>query len=219
MDPMESARAALTEAANAGNAAAKRALAAMDAPAEDKPADDDKDKKDAKAEDKTDDKSAESDTPPPSDKDKDPAARAEAIALAAQAELHKFKAQIANEKIAAERATLLAGRPDLSPELRASLGRAPIETVRDMIKSLPRIDTGAGASAALAAAGAAPTLGDDRAGADGQPAYRQSPAEAAALRAQMGVGVTYGSAVESTDYKLTLGKPVTKLTVPGVTNG
>ena len=38
----------------------------------------------------------------------------------------------------AERAKLLASRPDFGPELRAALAKAPIAKVRELVKTLPR---------------------------------------------------------------------------------
>lgn len=148
--PYEKARAALEEAAagdDANAAAAKRALAAMEEPKPDagepEPAGDEppppKEKKD---------ESAEGDAPDPDDEEKKPAAATKAaasahdIALQALAEVHKLKAEGAQEKIKAERTALLASRPDFSPEFLAVLTTAPIATVRKFVKDLPKVPGG-----------------------------------------------------------------------------
>lgn len=58
--------------------------------------------------------------------------------LSALAEVHKLRAEIAADRELGERNRLLASRPDFAPELKAALQRAPIATVRDMVKTLPK---------------------------------------------------------------------------------
>jgi ClpP class serine protease len=146
----DKARAALEEAAkgdDANAAAAKRALAAMaeqkdvdgddDAPPPKKDDDAPPPKKDDEASTSTGDAAAATSdddeaTPPAKEK------AAREIALQALAEVHTLKAERVTEKRAAERAELLASRPDFSPELRAALETADMKTVRNMVATLPK---------------------------------------------------------------------------------
>jgi hypothetical protein len=171
----EKGRAAFEEAAkgdDANAAAAKRALAALDeAPA--KGDDDEKDKPDEKAADDSSDKDAADDS---SDKDavddssdKDAAAdgtgtkaSARDLALQALAEVHTLKAEGAKKEITAERAKLLASRPDFAPEMRSLLETSDIKTVRKFCKDLPK-----GPAPKLEAAAAAATAAGTRGAAQG----------------------------------------------------
>lgn len=201
-DPVASARAMLEKAAagtGAAAASAKRALAAMD------------EKPPEKAEDSDDDKpAAADDSPAPSDDDKDKkeSARAMAAALRAEAKANQLEAMLAAKDEQIARDALLATRPDLAPETLKTLAKAPLSLVRELVETLPRIATGAGATAALAAAGVAATRGDDS-----HAPSRLPPQEKAALDARMGLGAPTASVV-NTDYKLTLGpsKPAARPT-------
>ena len=158
-------------------AKAKAALAALDASPPAEPA----------AEDDKDEPSAEDD-------------KEEPLAAKALAEVHKLKAQLAQRDEQAERDSLLASRPDFSAELRASLAKAPMATVRDMVATLPRL-----AFQPAAAANVQPTLGQGQ----GAPAPRLAPEAKAQLDAQMGlVRPTYG-VVDRGDEQL-FGAPVPK---------
>lgn len=145
----EEARAALEETAkgdDANAAAAKRALAAMDDNGttaaegdDDAPATDDDDE----APPKKDDEKAEGDDEAPGAEGDDEkpaavAARGVSSELSALAELHKFKAQYEADKEKTERKTLLASRPDFSPEMQAALRKAPMAVVRDFVKTMPK---------------------------------------------------------------------------------
>jgi ClpP class serine protease len=196
MTAYEKARAALEEAAkgdDANAAVAKRALATMATGAGGD--DDDADKPDPDAAEGDDDADAEKpaagDGDAPADDDKPakpkadpPAATAAAtassggaqpsasdthsVALAALAKAHTLEARLASGEARAERKRLLARREDFSKELRAELMKetTPIATVRNMVKTLPRVpvpggaaDLAARAGAAGGAAGGAPTRG------------------------------------------------------------
>lgn len=149
-EKVRDALAELAQGEDANAAAAKRALAELekghaeeggDKPADDKPKPPDAEGGDKKPDAEGDDKKpeAEGDDKKPeaeSDDDKPQAKSPTLVSLAA--EVHKLRAERAEEKLRAERKQLLDGRPDLAPELRAVLERAPIETVRDTVKSLPR---------------------------------------------------------------------------------
>lgn len=191
MEPDEEALAALKKAADGGSESAKRALAAWDKT------------DDADAADDTDDADASDETPPADDKEKDKAAAAATrIATQALAELHSLKAQMQQDKLATERATLISTRPDLSPELVATLASAPIAVVRDLVKTLPRIATGADSASALAAQGVRPTVGEDQGAGT---ASRLPPAEAKALRVRMGLEAATPE-IHNSNYRLTLGQ-------------
>jgi ClpP class serine protease len=184
--PYDKARAALEEAAkgdDANAAAARRALAAMDNGGgdddKDKPVDPDADTDAADADAGGDDPPADADddAPPPPAKP-DPAASTpgagaatqasaastHSIALAAMAKAHDLEAQLASDRVHAERVRLLNTRRDFDRELRAELMKAstPIETVRSMVKTLKRKPVPA--AAATAAATATGTRGDNQGG-------------------------------------------------------
>lgn len=161
----EGARAMLEKVAkgkDANAAAARRALATM---AESAPPGDDDDKEpEAPASEGDEDKepasegddkepdaevapaapAAESDDEPPADDKKKSAVPAAAPAARSSTELelaarvHRLEAKAANEAAAAERRALIAKRPDFGPELRAALAKAPLATVREMVKTLPK---------------------------------------------------------------------------------
>lgn len=159
-------RAAEGDDANA--AAAKRALDALGVAAEgDGPGDDDEDKTEPEGETETDEPAAEGDAGAAAEGETDepeavsaegetddtkpkktsaagtarPTARRSTSAngeLSALAEVHKLRAEIEERDRRQERARLIASRPDFDPALRKVLAKAPLATVRDMVKSLPR---------------------------------------------------------------------------------
>jgi ClpP class serine protease len=152
MSAYDKAKAALEEAAKGDDAnaeAAKRALAAMEEPKTDAESEPDGDEP---PKEKKDEESAEGggdDAPKPDDEEEKKAAAAASapgkaaasahdIALEALAEVHKLKAEGAQAKLKAERASLLASRPDFSPEFLAVLKTADIATVRKFVKDLPK---------------------------------------------------------------------------------
>jgi signal peptide peptidase SppA len=61
-----------------------------------------------------------------------------ATALKALAEVHKLRAELAAKEETTERKELLASRPDFGVELVAALSKAPMATVRELVKTLPR---------------------------------------------------------------------------------
>lgn len=174
----EKAKAALEEAAegdDANAAAAKRALAAMEEPKPDAEAEAEPEG-DEPPKEKKDDEKAEGDPPKPDDEDEKKAAAAASppgkaaasahdIALEALAEVHKLRAEGAQAKLKAERASLLASRPDFSPEFLAVLKTTDIAAVRKFVKELPKVP---GAKPAATVAVAA-TRGAGQGGPVGQP--------------------------------------------------
>lgn len=162
----ESARAYLQKAAKGRDAnavAAKRALAAM-AEAEPPPdkEEDEPDGDEAEADtpepaagdpppdkkDEEEEPAAEGDTPEPAAEGDtpDPAAvappaktaRGATAEVTLAAKVHRLEAKLAASEEAAERKRLLAQRPDFGAELRAALAKAPLGTVRDMVRTLPK---------------------------------------------------------------------------------
>jgi ClpP class serine protease len=231
MTAMEEARAALAKIA-AGEGpeaiAAKRALAAMDEEPKPEPdAEGDDPEPDAEGDDPEPD--AEGDEPDgdegePKPKPKAAAAKAaasaaratragsSAAAMAAKAlrKIEALQASIAQEREAALREAVYAQRPDWTPELRASMAKAPLAAVRDFARTLPVQPAGATATAALAAASAAGTQGAAVTG------PRLPAAEAASLAMAMGlVGEQRG--IISSDHKLSLG--VVLPAAPAAANG
>lgn len=174
----EKAKAALEEAAegdDANAAAAKRALAAMEEPKPDAEAEPDGDEP---PKEKKDDEKAEGDAPKSDDEDdekKKPVAAASMpgkaaasthdIALEALAEVHKLKAARAQEALKAERVSLLASRPDFSPDLLAVLKTADMATVRKFVKDLPKAPGAKPAATAVVQA----TRGAGQGGSDASP--------------------------------------------------
>lgn len=159
----DSARASLEKAAkgkDANAAAARRALAALTAEGgDDAPADDDDKPADEPASEGADDEpaadggstpapaadggdapapaAASSDDDEPTDDAGKKRARAAASNLQLHARLHTLEAKEAKRERADEKTTLIASRSDFSPEFRAELAKAPISTVREMVKNLP----------------------------------------------------------------------------------
>lgn len=62
-----------------------------------------------------------------------------AIAMSVSKELHQLRAEMKKKDEAAERSTLLASRADFTPQMRAMLQTAPIQTVRDFCKNLEKL--------------------------------------------------------------------------------
>lgn len=81
---------------------------------------------------------AETSEPPPAAKTAAPPAARSTAELTLAAKVHRLEARLAAGEEAAERKRLFAQRPDFGPELRAALAKAPLATVRDMVKTLPR---------------------------------------------------------------------------------
>jgi ClpP class serine protease len=113
------------------------------------------------------------------DDDKGNSPDAQALAARALAEVHKMRAEMARRDEEVERATLLASRPDFAPELVATLRKAPMATVREMVEQLPRV-----VAPPAAAASVQPTLGEGQTGKAGS---RLPPEAKAKLDAQMGL--------------------------------
>jgi len=150
---------------------------------------------------------AEGDKPPPDDekdkKDKEARAAAAAAASTASAsassspeliaitrELHAMKAERAAEKEAAQRAQLLATRPDFSDTVRATLAKAPMAVLEDAVKTWPKI---ASRAAALAgAAGGSMVTGTRGESQNGDGGSTLSPADAADLDRRMGLRAETG---------------------------
>src|SRR5262249_22241601 len=120
-------------------------------------------------------------------------------AAKALAEVHKLTAKLAKQDEDRERTSLLASRPDFAPELVASLQKAPMEMVRDMVATLPRTVP------ALAAAASVPvTLGQDQ----GVPQPKLAPEAKAQLDARMGIAPqSYGVVVVGREQLFGAPKP------------
>jgi hypothetical protein len=224
----EELRAALAEAAEGDDpnaAAVKRALAAMDEAAPDS-AEGETPEPDAEGEEM--DPEAEGDAEPDGDEEKPkPAAAAAArrraeggdedktataayrMALKAQTDNAKLRAQLRQRDEAAERQQLIASRPDLPTDTVSLLARAPIALVREHIASLAPLKAEAAPPARTAAGGlknprvvafAKPVVGKGE-----HPDASHLPSgEKADLDARMGLSEA-GLHVVSSDYKLTLG--------------
>lgn len=186
---LKSARDALGEAAKGDDEDARRARRALDAldaqddaPSDDEPADE-PDASDA-----------------PSD-DKDEPAAAATSALAAQVQtlstqLQAFKATQA----ATERAAFLSTRPDLAPELVASLAGLSLTQVKAIVATIakPAAPSNAAATVVVPATQGA-----------GVPGTPQLPAaQSTELRQRMGLETVASKGVVKTEHKLTLGAPV-----------
>lgn len=154
----------LAKGEDANAAAAREALAALtksaaeggeeDPPAEEPPAEDagaetEEDATTSAEDDEDDDPDAESDaaavaaSDEPADdeskKKKAVAARGVTAEVSLAATVHRMRAEIAADKDRRVRRKLLASRPDFGPEVRASLAKAPIATLRDLVKTLPKV--------------------------------------------------------------------------------
>lgn len=202
----DKAKAALAEAAKGSDPnaqAAKKALAAMGGGGEGEG-------EEEKSEDKPevtepDEPAAE---PPAEEKDKAaapavaPAASASggaltlesvmAVALAAQADNAKLRAELKAREAVDERSKLIASRPNMAPEMRELLLKAPMNLVRETIAKLPEEPINAELTTA-------PTRGDTQGAARGQ-----APSEKQKLDERMGLAERNVTA-QSTPYKLVLG--------------
>lgn len=119
--------------------AAKKAKKCLKAMEEEEPKEK-KDEKEAKAK-------AESD-----EKDKDAKAKADGgMDLARR--LHALESERAAEKEETERNALLAKRPDFSPEVRATLAKAPLTQLREAVEKWPKIGSRLGEAAAASQSG------------------------------------------------------------------
>jgi ClpP class serine protease len=156
----DTARASLEKVAkgnDANAAAAKRALAAMaeseppkeEPDGDEEPSSEEPDGDEPKEESEDDDKQAASttamdDEPPADKKPKSEGAGASAQAAATETEIslaakvQRLEAAEAARKDASTRRALLAKRPDFGPEVRAVLSKAPIETLREAVKTWPK---------------------------------------------------------------------------------
>jgi ClpP class serine protease len=230
--PFETARAALEEAAKVDDAngqAAKRALAALMAGAggdEEPPADDDAsaaddDEDDPKAATDDDKKKAEAgdDDKKAAADDKKEAASAYGIAAKAMSKVTRLEARLAASE-QRERDALIASRPDFTAEYKAVLAKAPLSTVRELVK--PSV-TPLAATAAPAKPKPGQTINNPRVAALAQPmrgkdqdgfAAQLPPSEKRDMDLRMGL-LAQTPGVLNTDYKLTLGVLTDKVTTDG----
>lgn len=232
---MEEALAALSEIAQGDSGdkdAAAAALAAATAGGSDDAEEEEKDKEDKSdddestedsdddkesAEDADDDKSAED-----SDDDEEKAAAASSgkaakgktrdIALEALAKVHTLEAQSAKRSAQDEKERLIASRKDFGKELRTALRKAPLSTVREMVKTLPRGPVTKAPKVEKTAS--APTRGQDEKGnAQGTlGASSTNDPDIADMERRLGMpgggaGKTVG--VTRTPHKITFGTPAT----------
>lgn len=211
--PMESARAALQEAADGDDekqaSKAKAALAALDASDEGEEETAEDDKEETAEGEEEDDKET-----PPKKKEEDAKAAKDpsALALKALAEVHKMKVERSKEKIAAEREKLLASRPDFSDEMMAILQTAPMATVREMVKTLPRDkESKPNRKPNTAAIAAAATVGGERGANQGNGSAARLPADQKAqLDAAMGMSAEGKIGVRQEANRVTFGAVVPK---------
>jgi ClpP class serine protease len=214
MSDSDEVRKALQKAASGDGPDAQRAVAALAAWDKSDGADAaDETESPADAADDTTPADAADESEPAGDDDDKPApkgasamaARAMNTAARALAAVHTMKVERAREKAVDERSRLLATRPDLDADLAKTLRdpSCPIATVRNLVATLPRLSKGAGASAALSAAGANPTIPDLQ----GVGASRMSAEAKLELDRRMGVIPTKPGVVSS-EFTLQLGVPV-----------
>lgn len=180
--------------------------------------DEDEDKKSAKDEDE-DEESAETTAPAPAAN-----ASAKSIALSALAEAHKANAKLAKRELNDERERLLATRKDFSPQMLTALRDAPLKTVREMVKTLPKGPVSKAAKVEKTQRAA--TRGQDAKGhAQGsQAGSSTTPREDIELmERKMGLSAAPNEVegVKRTAHKLTFGTPATvkpKSDTPPATN-
>jgi len=203
-EPMEDAVASLRKMAEDGDEEeskkARAALKALGAEGfeDDEEAEDAPDDEEAKAED---DEDAPDEAKAEEDKDEDMSASAHALAMKALTQVHNMKAAAAKEKQSAERATLLASRPDFAPEMVAILSSpaTPLATVRKMCADLAKGPTRSDRVAAAA------TVTGTRGEAQGDGfASRLPPEQKAALDLQMGLTKMTAETVNDA-HRLTFG--------------
>lgn len=159
------ARASLAKVAKGSDAnatAAKRALAAMDEaappkedeeekpegeePEEDEPSSEDDEEKEPAAEGEPAAPAASDEPPDESGKKKTtaaasgsaPAAASQSTELDLAVRVHRLEAAASSRETTETRKRLLAKRPDFGPELKAALMKAPLATVKEMVKTLPK---------------------------------------------------------------------------------
>lgn len=121
--------------------------------------------------------------PPADEKKADPAAATLATILSTVQALTAKVAGLEADKEKAERASLLASRPDFAPEVVTVLAKAPMALLRDAVKTLPR------ATRNLAAAAQPDVKATLGAGQGTDTAPRLPPEESKALREAMGLVV------------------------------
>jgi ClpP class serine protease len=191
--PMEDARAALRKAAESDDEEeakkAKAALAAMD-DADEEEAESDEDDAEASA------SASEGDS---DDEEEGASASATPTVLSLAAELHTLKAEREAEKRQAERSRLLAQRPDFDKKTLAALAKAPIETVRQLVETLPKRD--------LSALAASDTPDVTQGGGEGDGSDRLPAADAAELDRLMGLSAS-STGVVNEPHKMVLGAHV-----------
>lgn len=141
---LEDIKAAFDGADEEKKAAAWRAIAAAMASDGAKPdealTDDEPEKKDSEDEpEKKDSKATKAAADEPEEKDsEDEPEKKDAIKAAVKAAVDAALAPFVKAQTANERKTLLASRPDFSPELVRVLAKAPLATVRDAVANVPR---------------------------------------------------------------------------------
>lgn len=202
MGAMDEARASLRKAMDGDDekeaAAAKRALAAMDAEEEGEPDGDEPKPKPEGAEGDDPDKKKD---PPPADE----SASAYTVAANALSAVHSLRAEIAARDARAERTRLIETRPDLTADFVAVLEKLPVATVKELLAKTPRLSGHVGAGDALAAGKAKPTRGEQPGGGS-----RLSAEEKLALDKRMGL-TDQILTVSHTEHRLTLGETVSKI--------
>ena len=215
MSKLDEALAMLGEVAQGDGEDADKAAAAIAAAAADG-GEDDKDKESTEDDADDDDKESAEDSEDDDDKDKvqSPApganATAKDIALQALAEAHKANAKLAEREARDERERLISSRKDFSPQLVAALRDAPLKTVRQMVKTLPKGPMSKAPKVDNTTRAA--TRGQDSRGAaqgDGQTSATP-PREIEEMERRLGITAPPSKqvdGVERTPHKLTFGKP------------
>ncbi len=200
MGAMDEARASLRKAMDGDDekeaAAAKRALAALDA-GEDEPDGDEAEPKP---------KSEEEEPPKKKEPDGDePASAAYKVAADALSAVHSLRAELAARDARTERTRLIETRPDLTADFVAVLEKLPVATVKELLAKTPRLSGHVSAEDALRAGGAKPTRGEQSGGGS-----RLSAEEKLALDKRMGL-TDQTLTVSQTEHRLTLGETVSKI--------
>jgi len=191
---LKSARDALGEAAKGDDEDARKARRALDAlDAQDDAPSDDEPAEDASA-------AAASDAPADDEDKPDAAAAGATSALAAQVQTLSVQLKaLKATQAASERAAFLATRPDLAPELVASLASLSLAQVKAIVATIAK-------PAPSAPAATATVVVTQPAGIVGTP---QLPsAQSTELRQRMGLETVASKGVIKTEHKLTLGAPV-----------
>lgn len=205
---LEKARALLQEAAEGDDpnaAAAREALAKISkASGEEEPKKDEENPPPKKEEATTPEKDTDAAGEPPKPNDTESmAAAAYRAAIAAQRENAKLRAELKARDEVSERATLIAACPDLQPEMRMLLEKAPMDLVRETVASMTK---DAPKNPKAAQLSRAPTRGAGQGG--GDPRFpsppQQDEAAADALATRMGL-VAAKPVVVNTEYTQRLG--------------